>query len=523
MVDLGRVFEYRAAKKIRVKSVKLGIISALAFGTVSCYVVLYQILYKGRHLASAHPSGTARIQAQRPVKDHCNPLHPGCDADFSCRDKLPYCSQDGSDSVRGLDNHPCEYMDEHMMNPTKQQGTIFMPTRVTRQHQKPTGKCGLDAKSEECTNVYTFQDKGNTTYVADVERFTLLIDHAFTMPAKAITEGTPGFLSKIFKALTKRGSTVDFPGSWERCKDPGSLSGCHQVRIPCLPHHKCDGDDPDTISFYKGQVPGTVGLSVGDVIPLGELLKLAGIDLDKDRNREGEPWRRAGAAIQIDVDYENRVPFKADFWNAGELHYIYRVSRLPVEEYKTTSTRVLPNGDRHLYDTHGIFVYVNVQGEVAYSDVMQLQLVMATCATLLAIANAVVNSFAESMWKHKKTYQGVKYDTSVDLNHEDMCCFQQLTGADGDPDSIRLLHEKWDKDPQVFAHEFQSLDGEALRWAGMLIQEIHKDLHPAKKDEISTRAKDRHKLDDTPDSNEIDNTKSQEIRGGYTNLDVQGE
>ena len=56
----------------------------------------------------------------------------------------------------------------------------------------------------------------------------------------------------------------------------------------------------------------------------------------------------------------------------------------------------------------GIFVYVNVQGEVAYSDVMQLQLVMATCATLLAIANAVVNSFAESMWKHKKTYQGVK-------------------------------------------------------------------------------------------------------------------
>jgi hypothetical protein len=197
------------------------------------------------------------------------------------------------------------------------------------------------------------------------------------------------------------------------------------------------------------------------------------------------------------------MPYKLDFWNPGELHYIYRVSRLPVEEYKTTSTRVLPNGDRHLYDTHGIFVFVNVQGEVAYFDVMQLQLIMATCATLLGIANAIVNSFAESLWKHRQAYKDFRDDFSVDLNHADACCCKQLGRVDDR--QISALHDTYDKNHRKFAHDFQNLDGEALRWSGMLIQALHKELLEHQKQAISDRAKNRKKLD-----RQISNENSQQ-------------
>merc|ERR1712194_348187 len=179
--------------------------------------------------------GTARIQSQRPVKNHCNVLHPSCEADFTSRKDLHYCSQSQSTDKSQwretiVKHHPCEYWDEHQMNPIKFQGTILMPTRVTLQHQYPTHKCEIDDKDSGCKNIFEFTQQGNETFIADVERFTLLIDHAFTMPRDTLTRSGWSWLDSLLP-IVERGSTVDFPGYWEKCEDPSKLKGCELVRI----------------------------------------------------------------------------------------------------------------------------------------------------------------------------------------------------------------------------------------------------------------------------------------------------
>jgi len=473
---------YQAMKKVKVRSVKLGLISLAAFGFVMVYVLGYQVFAKSRHFGLATPTGTARIQAQRPVKDHCNVNHPSCVADFTSRKHLPYCSQNPhKPNVKqvGQKKHPCEYWDEHQMNPIKFQGNIVMPTRITFQQQSPSGKCGINDPDEGCENIYTFDSYGNTTFMADVERFTLLIDHAFTMPREIVQ--TAGVLGNFLPKAPERGSTVDFPGYWERCEDPANLKGCELVRIPCLPGTKCDGTYKAG-KFTKDTIPGTIGLSVGDVITVGGLLELAGVHLDDGVNVEGESWRESGVAIQIDVDYQNRQPFRFDFWNPGDLHYIYRVSQLPVESYKTPRARILPSGNRMLEDTHGIFISVRVQGSVAYFDATQMQLLLATCVSLLSIANMVVNSYAESLWRHSDKYKRSKYDATVDLNKDSICGLDvdKLIGEAGD----QTRYDDHDQNHE-FVTDFIGLDGEALRFAATVIHKAHRDGDDEHKDHVT--------------------------------------
>eukprot|EP00931_Biecheleriopsis_adriatica_P060995 TRINITY_DN36651_c0_g2_i1.p1 TRINITY_DN36651_c0_g2~~TRINITY_DN36651_c0_g2_i1.p1 ORF type:complete len:521 (-),score=76.17 TRINITY_DN36651_c0_g2_i1:37-1599(-) len=502
MEQLRGFFVYRATKKVKVRSLKLGMISWFAFSIVCLYIAGYQISYKSRHFGSASPMGTVRVQAQRPVKNHCNVLHPGCEADFTPRENLSYCEQarsrSGSENegIKLTDRHiyPCEYWDEHQMAPsTFQHGTLLIPTRVTVQQQTPNAECDIQSKTV-CANTFSFASKGNTSYIADVERFTLLIDHAFTMPREAVEQGA---FSKVIPGPIRRGSTIDFPGYWEKCKDPESLTGCKLVKVPCIKGISCDGGVPAD-ETGESEIPGIYGLSVGDVVSVGTLLSLAGIDLDKDGNTEGESLRHTGVAIQVDVNYVNREPFRLDFWNPGQLHYIYRVTHLPVETYKATTVQNEQNGHRLLSDIHGIFIYVAIQGDVRYFDPTQLQLLLATFMSLLAIANAVVNLYAQKLWRHKDVYRGGKYDSTISLDHDDPIC-----GFQFQVDEDIANKKRYGGQADDFIKDFISLDGEALRWAGTVVHQVHEDLLDSmKKDEVSKKASSRALFDLTPRARE---------------------
>lgn len=492
---LRSLFEYKAIKKVKVRSLKVGLLSFFAFGAVAFYIVVYQLFYKSRHFASAEPRGTGRIQAQRPVKNHCNVLHADCEADFTPREKLHYCSQSEGQHT---DNHmmarkfPCEYWDEHMMDRTGfQLGSTLIPTRVTTQRQEPSENCGIHSKGI-CKNTYTFKDggnthHGNTTYIADVERFTLLVDHAFTMPRKAIT---PGIVSQMVGSpsrigIVPRGSSTDFAGYWEKCDDPKILKGCVLVRIPCLKDELCDGDSKSHAATLPKEsldvkVPGIIGLTVGDVIPVGTLLSLAGVDLDNDVNSEGEPLRSTGVALQLDIAYENRVPWRLKFWTPGTVHYIYRVTKLPVETYKGTPSTTLANGERILMDTHGLFVFVTVQGDILYFDITQAQLILATLVSLLAVAGAVVNFYAESVWRHGDLYQKSKYDSTVSMDSGDYICCIPV------PEDTATTQKNYSgaRGKTALEQDLVALDGEALRWAALVMHKVHSTMPQEHQDEL---------------------------------------
>jgi hypothetical protein len=214
---------------------------------------------------------------------------------------------------------------------------------------------------------------------------------------------------------------------------------------------------------------GVYGLHVGDVIPLGVLLKLADVELDSDLNYAGESSRYTGVAIQVDVSYENRHPFQWDFWVSSEIHYTYRVTALPIESYKATRTQVLENGDRVLQDLHGVFIYFSVQGDIAYFDFTQLQIVLTTLVSFVSVISLFMRCYAEYVWTHRESFRSSSYDKTVNLNVDDpICCLNMCEYRDSSD-----AFESYASNHEEFVKDFVSLDGEALRFAGSVLHHQH--------------------------------------------------
>merc|ERR1712216_473314 len=135
------------------------------------------------------------------------------------------------------------------------------------------------------------------------------------------------------------------------------------------------------------------------------------------------------------------------------------------------TARILPNGDRILEDTHGTFISVKVRGDVAYFDATQMQLLLATAVSLFSIANLIVNTYAENIWKHSRTYKMSKYDTTIDLNAYDSLC-----GVAIEPGTVSVPKTYTDDSTNHnFVEDFIGLDGEALRFAATLMFKVHQE------------------------------------------------
>merc|ERR1712159_892936 len=103
-----------------------------------------------------------------------------------------------------------------------------------------------------------------------------------------------------------------------------------------------------------------------------------------------------------------------------------------------------------------------------------MQLLLATCVSLIAVANWAINFYAEYIWKHKEIYRGSKYDKTVNCNHEDPPCGINCdVNLDKGP-----TDKKYGDDQKVFIKDFISLDGEAIHWAGRVVHKVHEGLPP---------------------------------------------
>jgi len=490
---------YKAPKFVEVRSMNLGIMSKLPIFAIFVYIIVYQILFSNKHLGKSVPSGMARMQLQRPTEHHCNPNHANCQADFTNISELSYCLPNAAEPFSKKQGEaaggklPCRYMDERQMNrPGFQHFTIMIPTRISRTKQKATGNCG-PSSTKECKNVYEFtEDEEESTYVADVERFTLLIETAFTLPPED-QRFTP----------VRRGASNDFPGFWEVCEDSRSHTGCEDIKIPCL-KSGCDGpesetdrrllkrrlrgsehanateakEDLDSVQARRleaeevGAAPNFFGLPFGDVIPVGELLKIAGVHLDKDTDTHGESRRSTGIALQIDVDYDNRKPFKWPPWGSSKnIQYTFRVSKLPFQTYKEVEEETQADGTRVLIDKHGIFVNVNIEGSILYFDITQLLLILTTGLSLLAGVDAAVHFFASHLWKHKEEYKMEKNDRSRNYDKDEKFLFCCDVPVNDDED--RTWHY-FAKHPEEFTRDLKALDGDTLSCAGELLMALHR-------------------------------------------------
>eukprot|EP00440_Ansanella_granifera_P031694 gb/GFBE01034401.1/.p1 GENE.gb/GFBE01034401.1/~~gb/GFBE01034401.1/.p1 ORF type:complete len:467 (+),score=76.93 gb/GFBE01034401.1/:1-1401(+) len=372
-------------KSVVVKNGCLGTVKfAMMITILVGYLGFYCLYARKSYLEMAPVSGVVRMQIQQPVKN-CNPLNTGCDNNFKAFSELPYCAQSGS----GNSSVACEYMDEFNLIPAIMvDGTnaLFLPTRVSYVHQKHL--------CTNCAQQYTTLNE-TKKYVADVESFTLLIDHSFQC-----------------EDLQKQGAAKDMQGFFR----------------PCLPPHECDllplDNLPGVDSFMRerahldkvttqktrrfwecGEAISTkdaYSLPYGDVFRLGYLLEALGIDLD-NMNFENESRRQEGLVLQLEVHYAN---FKFDsIPNKLPTVYEYRFSLAPMQSYKTVTMNGAGGNqpgeqvDRLVTDWHGVLLRTALTGRMGKASWSKAMLMILETGFVFSLCRWFVRLIALNWFK----------------------------------------------------------------------------------------------------------------------------
>lgn len=400
MVALDELFAYETAKVARIRDRRLGIIYVTFIGLILGYVVGFEILYCNEHFKRRDVFGTARLTIQQPTKNACNPNKRGCKSDFPPLTTLPYCSvyKGNSTEVDVENRHDCIFADQHTLAPTGMlTGEMLVPTRIDK--MKETKNCEpAPENGYTCDNEYELDHDEKIIYVADIERYTIMLSHTYkrgyikgnnqyiqgyllecddekrdertddtTVSMEHFTTTLYGkkecnkYVRKTIECITDDCPFLQdkeqLPSAFLQ-RHPGSTSAfaneagnrrkkraieAHQLGIHFTAQEKeqidryvaSDGqEDQRRVNPAKLAAGGYYAIPSGDIFSIGKLLELCGLSLDTTINMEGEPLRVSGTVIEIEVIYSNLTPFLSSF-GFTPVRYEYKVSKRPMEEMKT--------------------------------------------------------------------------------------------------------------------------------------------------------------------------------------------
>uniref|UniRef100_A0A0G4H6K3 Uncharacterized protein n=1 Tax=Chromera velia CCMP2878 TaxID=1169474 RepID=A0A0G4H6K3_9ALVE len=241
------LFYYHTAKEVRVRNLALGLVKfALMFLAIFCYVVLFQIVYNNESYERSDVRGVVRMQLQRPTENRCNPSKSDCHADFTPLEALPYCDQYHGGAALNEHGEPvekgeCRYTDEYALNPDDSAGigTFFIPTRVSFLEQSRD----CDELTTGCKNVWVnAKEKSPIQFFADIDRFTLLLDHSFSTKEGEVFHSSFAQLLGFWKTSgCEEGEREHETESVGRDEDEEEEK-CELISIPCKGKH-CDSKD----------------------------------------------------------------------------------------------------------------------------------------------------------------------------------------------------------------------------------------------------------------------------------------
>jgi len=182
-------------------------------------------------------------------------------------------------------------------------------------------------------------------------------------------------------------------------------------QAPGVPNAR--GRRPRRPRFDMGFVDdGVFAVPEGDVFSLGKLLSLAGVDsLDTATNRDGRPLRKVGTVINIDVRYSNLVPFASTFGH-GEVTYEYHISLNPMHQVQDELVvgDMLGQAGRTIEQRNGVLIVVTVEGSLGFFSIVNLLLMLAEAASMLAVATILTDKIAIYFMERAPIYYGSKYE-----------------------------------------------------------------------------------------------------------------
>lgn len=480
MSPLDQFFPYPTPKIARIKDSRLGLLRlSLIFG-ISAYVLLYQIMWKGNHLEMAEITGVHQMTLSHPTKGNCNPMDVSCMQNFSSMSELPYCAQSPIQSSIHL---PCEFWDAASLRQITDEG-MLIPTHYSQFKQTQGCKPSV-VNNWTCVGwLYDFMDKKGHVqlvrgqakplrdiFIADVERFTLRIDHSvkshvgaraydYQMAGSLLectsssnctqrplvctrTEGCPDgplianapLVNQKPSPPRVRGSSSPLallqtdvkPGKWAPARSR-SKPDAKQRQRPVL---AADKDTQRSPSAATNETSGTPGLwapelifestDEGDVFSIATLLRAANVSMDQRRHSApsyiGGSYRSSGFVLVIRLYYSNHEPWlglKVWPWRkeGPQMRYTYRITKHASHE-DFVLRKVAPGStseNRTIDEYHGIRILLEQSGVIAVWDDLQLLLILTTTLALMAISSCITDTAALYILPQKDEYWAIKYE-----------------------------------------------------------------------------------------------------------------
>jgi len=286
-----------------------------------------------------------------------------------------------------------------------QQRSLFIPTRRTTYEQSIDCSNHPDSPCPTVDNL----TKGETIYMADIEDFTLLIDHSMVSAEVGIKDKSWDMIG--FVNPCGRGKEVEEKGLARKVAEASQVADYvelgehHEAKkeeeeeeedCSFMPVHRLDAhmtkkeknqrdrgfamwkdewtktllpfwpfEGNASVEAHKNKAHFTK-IENGDIVKVEELLRLLGPDAALDNKKKKN--RFDGMVIIIDIHYSN---WKENTWpNRVEPAYFYSFSLAPASEYKImqdTTRQVITDRalkKRRLYDYHGIFILIQQHGDM---------------------------------------------------------------------------------------------------------------------------------------------------------------
>jgi len=466
--DVDTIFSYQTPKVVKVNDRALGFVKFVLLAGIIGYIFVYNMWFKGMHLVQSGVEGIARLQWQEPV-NKCNPYHVDCDASFIGIKDLPYCSGHEGDKPAAV-VRDCDYFDARELPVNVMEG-VLLPTYTVSYKQSRACKPGApicngkwkyvnpDGSLQTGTGYGTPQ---SSTFVADVEDFTLLIDHVFRSVNDK--EQASDFMMQGYwkpcadcpaKPIKCVGAACDnIPGAAMEASTKGDIGSFLDIgsrkRFPPLPPVRPRGlnrqgaaerlavgdSDQDVRSeadfesmlnlaaiskLQNSSEPEVISLQDGDVLSLRTLLSMAGKSLDAswespDKVQDVETIRYRGIALVVSIKYDNLERWTlrktADPW------YTISVTAFPADTYKHSEVEL----DSHHPSTriftlkYGTMIIVKQTGEMAFFHPLSALIALTSAMALLAVSNTLTEMLMLYVLPRKDAYQELKFQESQDFH-----------------------------------------------------------------------------------------------------------
>jgi len=366
---------YSTVKIIKIADWRLGLLHYLFMFAIIIYVFIFQVYYKRGYLQFEVPTGVVRATLDIPD------AYP---AGAPALNSLSYCSQN-SPSFNGYSNLPCGYVDATVASfPYGQTSPLFITTRFKTQTRDISGlNCtdGLIETNPFC--IFNVSDVSNTTrtYVADIEDYTLAIDHV-------VYANQIDFLS----------TSVQMKAVWE---------------------------------YRNGSAWQSIGIDSPrqfDGITVGQLLMLAGVNsLDVASNvyQSNHTLRYDGVQIVVLITYTNTDSNPKNF----KYHYAVRaIGGLDSARFDPATADTATN-------RHGIAINFVQTGRVGLFSFPALLSAIVSGLVLTSVATTIVDILAIYILPQKTFYSKHKFSEAKWGKNRDESAPQDITISVADSES----------------------------------------------------------------------------------------